>query len=131
MRAVIDQLDSRRAQVYVETMIIEVNANKAADVGFQCGRDRQNGDKYGPIGGTNFGTGSDNIINLSFAAATGQTVLPSRPQHRPGAQLLRHLFACRAGPSSRPTPTATSSRHKPRDTRQRGGASPSARTCLS
>ncbi len=78
LRAVIDQLDSRRAQVYVETMIIEVNANKAADIGFQWqGVIGKEGDKYGLIGGTNFGTGGNNIINLTVARATGDTtVLP-------------------------------------------------------
>ncbi|MFN3416124.1 MAG: type II secretion system secretin GspD [Caldimonas sp.] len=72
LRAVIDQLDSRRAQVYVETMIVEVNATKAADVGFQWqGLLGKEGDKWGLIGGTNFGTGGNNIIQLSLAAATG------------------------------------------------------------
>src|SRR4029450_11757621 len=38
----------------------------------------KNGDKYGLIGGTNFGTGGDNIITLPAAAAPGQpNVLPS------------------------------------------------------
>ena len=79
LRAVIDQLDSRRAQVYVETMIVEVNATKAADIGFQWqGLLGKEGDKYGLIGGTNFGTGGNNIINLSIAAAGGNTTtLPS------------------------------------------------------
>ncbi len=79
LRAVIDQLDARRAQVYIETMLVEVNATKAADAGFQwqtlIGKD---GDKYGVIGGTNFGTGGNNLLNLSIAAAQGTTTtLPS------------------------------------------------------
>ncbi|MGA0609898.1 type II secretion system secretin GspD [Caldimonas sp. KR1-144] len=79
LRAVIDQLDSRRAQVYVETMIIEVNATKAADVGFQWqGLIGKQGDSVGLIGGTNFGSGGNNLLNLSIAAATGDTTqLPS------------------------------------------------------
>ena len=80
LRAVIDQLDTRRAQVYVETMIVEVNANKAADIGFQWqGLVGKDGDKYGLAGGTNFGTGGNNILNLSVAAATGALagVLPA------------------------------------------------------
>lgn len=72
LRAVIDQLDSRRAQVYVETMIVEVNATKAADVGFQWqGLMGREGDRWGLIGGTNYGSGGNNIIQLSLAAATG------------------------------------------------------------
>ncbi|HSV69555.1 MAG TPA: type II secretion system secretin GspD [Methylibium sp.] len=74
LRAVIDQLDARRAQVYIETMLVEVNATKAADAGFQwqtlIGKD---GDKYGVVGGTNFGTGGNNLLNLSIAAAAGST----------------------------------------------------------
>ena len=35
LRAMIDQLDARRAQVYVESLIVEVNADKAAEFGFQ------------------------------------------------------------------------------------------------
>jgi general secretion pathway protein D len=70
LRAVIDQLDERRAQVYVETLLVEVNATKAADVGVQWqGLIGKDGDKYGFFGGTNFGTGGNNILNLSLAAA--------------------------------------------------------------
>jgi general secretion pathway protein D len=70
LRAVIDQLDERRAQVYVETLLVEVNATKAADVGVQWqGLIGNQGDKYGIFGGTNFGTGGNNILNLSLAAA--------------------------------------------------------------
>ncbi|HWP11455.1 MAG TPA: secretin N-terminal domain-containing protein, partial [Ramlibacter sp.] len=35
LRAVIDRLDSRRAQVYVESLIAEVNADKVAEFGIQ------------------------------------------------------------------------------------------------
>ncbi len=35
MRTLIDQLDSRRAQVYIESMIVEVAGGDAADFGFQ------------------------------------------------------------------------------------------------
>ncbi len=70
LRSVIDSLDSRRAQVYVETMIVEVNATKAADIGFQWqGLIGKEGDKTGLVGGTNFGTGGNNIVNLAIAAA--------------------------------------------------------------
>ncbi|WKB54918.1 type II secretion system secretin GspD [Eleftheria terrae] len=81
LRGVIDQLDSRRAQVYVETMIVEVNATKAAEVGFQWqGLLGKEGDKYGLIGGTNYRVGKgNNIVDLSIAAAGqgGSTTPPS------------------------------------------------------
>ncbi|MGE5452902.1 MAG: type II secretion system secretin GspD [Acidobacteriota bacterium] len=35
LRAVIDQLDGRRAQIYIEAMIVEVNEQKLAEAGFQ------------------------------------------------------------------------------------------------
>ncbi len=35
LRNVIDQLDTRRAQVYIETLIVKVDAEKAAEIGVQ------------------------------------------------------------------------------------------------
>ncbi len=75
MRAVIDKLDSRRAQVYVESLIAEVNADKAAEFGIQWqGPIGKNGD--GAIGllGTNFGSGGNNILSLAAGAASGSVV---------------------------------------------------------
>ena len=71
MRAVIDQLDSRRAQIFVESMIVKMDASKAAEFGFQW----QNlfgdkGDKNIAGIGTNFGA-TGNILDLSIAAAQG------------------------------------------------------------
>ncbi len=74
LRGVIDQLDARRAQVYVESMIVKMDATQAAEFGFQwqtlLG---SKGDKYGVAVGTNYsataGAGS-NIVNLSLAAST-------------------------------------------------------------
>jgi len=77
LRAVIDQLDSRRAQVFVESLIVEVNASQASEFGIQWqGPIGRAGD--GTIGllGTNFGVGGANIIGLATQAATG-TVAPA------------------------------------------------------
>jgi general secretion pathway protein D len=82
LRAVIDKLDARRAQVFVESLIAEVNADKAAEFGIQFqGSLGKKGD--GAIGllGTNFSIGGANIITLAAQAAqavggTG-TVVPS------------------------------------------------------
>ncbi|MBL8335266.1 MAG: type II secretion system secretin GspD [Rhodoferax sp.] len=71
LRAVIDQLDARRAQVYVESLIAEVNADKVAEFGIQWqGTIGKNGD--GSIGllGTNFGTGGNNLITLAAGAGS-------------------------------------------------------------
>ena len=74
LRSVIDQLDSRRAQVYIESMIVKVDANKAADFGVQWqGVQGQKGDGTIVGAGTSFGSGNSNIVNLSAAAAQGRT----------------------------------------------------------
>ncbi|HEX3139219.1 MAG TPA: type II secretion system secretin GspD, partial [Rhizobacter sp.] len=71
LRAVIEQLDSRRAQVYIESMIVKVDANKVSDVGIQWqGISGQRGDNTIVAGGTNY-AGSGNILTLSAASAGG------------------------------------------------------------
>jgi general secretion pathway protein D len=76
LRAVIDKLDARRAQVYVESLIAEVNADKAAEFGIQWqGAVGSNGDKNIGLLGTNFNIGA-NLIKLATQAATG-AVAPS------------------------------------------------------
>ena len=72
LRAVIDQLDARRAQVFVESLIAEVNADRAAEFGIQWqGPIGKAGDSAIGLLGTNFGTGGSNIIGLATGAATG------------------------------------------------------------
>ncbi|RYF43462.1 MAG: type II secretion system protein GspD [Comamonadaceae bacterium] len=77
LRAVIDRLDARRAQVFVESLIAEVNADKVAEFGIQwqniLGKE---GNKTLGVLGTNFTIGGANIISLQAGAATGAT-LPS------------------------------------------------------
>ena len=74
LRAVIDQLDGRRAQVLVESLIAEVDANKAAQFGIQW----QNvmGQKGGTVGilGTNFGSDGNNLLNLAIRGGSGAVV---------------------------------------------------------
>jgi general secretion pathway protein D len=77
LRAVIDRLDQRRAQVFVESLIAEVNADKAAEFGIQWqGALGKSGDKNIGLLGTNFSIGGQNIIDLAIGAATGD-VKPS------------------------------------------------------
>ncbi|MEX3964318.1 type II secretion system secretin GspD [Paraburkholderia sp. EG286B] len=65
LRAVINQLDARRAQVYIEALIVELNSTTNANLGIQW--QVANGNLYA---GTNLSTGSGNsIINLTAAAA--------------------------------------------------------------
>ncbi len=77
LRAVIDKLDSRRAQVFVESLIVEVNADKAAEFGIQFqGALGKKGDSSIGLLGTNFTIGGANIISLATNAAKG-TAVPS------------------------------------------------------
>jgi general secretion pathway protein D len=72
VRAMIDQLDTRRAQVYIESMIVEVSGDNAADFGFQWqGLIGSRGDTNLIGVGTNFGT-TGNLIGLQTGAAAGK-----------------------------------------------------------
>ena len=71
LRAVIDKLDERRPQVYVECLVAEVNSNLEGDFGIQW-QTPTNSTSNGVIGviGTNYGVGGTNIISLATGAAT-------------------------------------------------------------
>ena len=80
LRAVIDLLDARRAQVFVESLIAEVNADKAAEFGIQWqGALGKKGDSSVGLLGTNFGAGGSNIISLATSAASGTLTTPPGP----------------------------------------------------
>ncbi|WP_423707763.1 type II secretion system secretin GspD [Undibacterium sp. WLX3042] len=69
LRSVIDQLDARRAQVYVEALIVEVNADKANEFGVQwLGLSGDSNSNYRVGGGTAFTTTGNNILSLATAA---------------------------------------------------------------
>jgi general secretion pathway protein D len=57
LREVIDQLDQRRAQVLIESLIVEINADKAAELGIQwmAGGNGFNGNGAAFFGGANLG----------------------------------------------------------------------------
>ncbi len=71
LRAIIELLDARRAQVFVESLIVEVTADKAAEFGIQW-QDLSGAGRGGSqlIGGTNFGGAGRNIINASANLGT-------------------------------------------------------------
>ncbi|AMR76281.1 type II secretion system secretin GspD [Cupriavidus nantongensis] len=70
LRGVIDDLDARRAQVYIESMIVEVTATQASELGIQWqGLISSPGGNNNVFAGTNFGTGGQNILNLTLAGA--------------------------------------------------------------
>jgi len=69
IRAVVEKLDVRRAQVFVEALIVEITADKAAEFGIQWQylQGLNNNDSNNAIGGTNFGTRGTgtNIIDVA------------------------------------------------------------------
>ena len=70
LRAIIEKLDVRRAQVFVEALIVEVSADKAAEFGIQWqALSGYNSTQTRVIGGTNFGRRA--------AAATTSSTSPS------------------------------------------------------
>ncbi|PIT79704.1 type II secretion system secretin GspD [Limnohabitans sp. JirII-31] len=68
LRAVIDMLDQRRAQVMVESLIAEVNASKAQQIGIQW----LTAVGSSGVAGTSFGT-TGNIVALSQGGTTAST----------------------------------------------------------
>ncbi len=95
LRAVIEMLDMRRAQVFVEALIAEVTADKAAEFGIQWQElNGINRAGVNVIGGTNYGApgtaGSGNIITaagnistvgqgLNIGIVRGTTTIPGMP----------------------------------------------------
>lgn len=70
LRSVIEQLDVRRAQVYIESLIVEVTANKNSNFGVQwLGLSGNSNSSYRVGALQSFGSDSGNIVNLAAAAA--------------------------------------------------------------
>ena len=70
LRAVIDQLDSRRAQVYIESLIVEVNPSQAVDFGIQWqALSNPNSTYIGGLG-TNFSSDAAGSILRNQGATT-------------------------------------------------------------
>jgi len=76
LRAVIDMLDQRRAQVFVESLIAEVSADKVAEFGVQWMSGTGTGSNTVGLLGSNFSVGGTNLFTLAAGAAKGQ-VAPS------------------------------------------------------
>jgi general secretion pathway protein D len=76
LRSVIDQLDVRRAQVYIESLIVEVNAENAAQFGVQwAGLTGNSASNYRVGAIQNFkGAGESNLVAL---AAAGKKAAPA------------------------------------------------------
>ena len=74
LRAVIDKLDGRRAQVLVESLIVEVTASKLAEFGIQW-QSVLGSKGDGVVGaiGTNSAVSGGNILSLAAGIASGST----------------------------------------------------------
>lgn len=98
LRAVIDKLDARRAQVFVEALVVEITAEKAAEFGIQW-QDLRNLHDSGTnfIGGTNLGgrgTGSniiDAAVNLGTVGQGLNVGVVSGTVNIPGLGLVTNL----------------------------------------
>jgi general secretion pathway protein D len=88
LRNIIDQLDARRAQVYVESLIVEVSADKAAELGVQWAA--LSGDSSSPyrVGVlTGFSSEGNNLVTQAASVlGANKTALP------PGNGLTMGLF---------------------------------------
>ncbi len=77
LRTVIDKLDARRAQVYIESLIVEVDASKAAEFGVQwagLSGNSNSGTRVGAL--TGFSSGGDNLVSQAAAHAAGSILPP-------------------------------------------------------
>ena len=76
LRQVVDQLDRRRAQVYVEALITEVSTDKAAEIGIQWQAGKVGTTSaYGGTAFTSSSSGS-NLLTLATALGSGTVTSP-------------------------------------------------------
>ncbi|MBA5637233.1 type II secretion system secretin GspD [Duganella sp. LX20W] len=101
LRAVIDQLDVRRAQVYIESLIVEVTSDKASEFGVQWMGATGNENSTYRIGGLqsyNTGGSNNNIAALALSQRKGTTSTTSTTAPTlPGGGLSIGVFKQVAG----------------------------------
>ncbi len=76
VKQVINMLDIRRAQVFLESLIVEISAERAAEFGVQfqyLNGLNSSGEQF--FGGTNFSTGGDNLLSLLSNPASASSGL--------------------------------------------------------
>jgi len=91
MRGIISQLDARRAQVYIEALIVEVDASKLAEFGVQWGALGSGADGSGGAV-TAFSTGGNNLANQA-----GANLAPGGVPLTPGNGLSLGFFSSTMG----------------------------------
>lgn len=100
LRIVIDQLDARRAQVYIEAMIVEVDANNSAELGAQWAglAKSSNGAEVGAVTAFTPQGGGNNLLTQAGAKAANTLVPPGNGLtlgilNQSGLGTLVHLLA--------------------------------------
>lgn len=97
LRAVIDQLDVRRAQVYIESLIVEVSSDKASEFGVQwLGATGDANSKYrlGGVQSSGVAGANNNILGVAQALSNTSSATAA---NLPGAGLTVGIFKQVAG----------------------------------
>jgi general secretion pathway protein D len=90
LRTVIDQLDARRAQVYVESLIVEITADKAAELGVQwAGLTGSTNSNYRLGVATGFG---DPLSGNNLVSQAASIAITGRPIAAPGNGINLGIF---------------------------------------
>ena len=99
LRAIIDQLDARRAQVYVESLIAEINSDKAAEFGIQWQNALGNRADTNNLSaaGTNYGSGGKNLLALALSGLSTTATSTAAPSVLPATGLNIGLGTLIAG----------------------------------
>lgn len=97
LRAIIDQLDARRAQVYVESLIVEISAERAAELGVQwAALSGNSGSSYRVGLLTGFAADGNNLVRQA-ASVLGPNNTPLPPGNGLTAGVFRQDNAGRLG----------------------------------
>jgi general secretion pathway protein D len=116
LRTVIDSLDQRRHQVYVEALIVEVSTGLAQEFGVQWNAGRDIGDDQTLFGGTNFSTtlGTNILTNaldprnigtgLNLGIIRGTLTIPGTEIEIANLQLLARALEGDSGANVLSTP---------------------------
>jgi general secretion pathway protein D len=99
LRAIIDQLDARRAQVYVESLIAEINSDRAAEFGIQWQNALGNRADTNNLSaaGTNYGSGGKNLLALALSGLSTTATSTTAPSVLPATGLNVGLGTLIAG----------------------------------
>ncbi len=98
LRAVIDQLDARRAEVYIESLIVEVTDSQEAELGVQFAALSGNANSSYRVGGaTAFSSGGNNLFALAAANSSSSSSTTTTTPTLPGNGLSIGVFRQVAG----------------------------------